>query len=171
MSNGFEKIRAYVVDKWGETGFFNINNSGRFSVPIKYLDEEGRMQVGLEIDGILIAPEDYHFKVRYGKGFEVTGPQQASVGKGGRSSFNINIKNKSTQEAKSFDVFVGDRLVGHIDELQPSKSISLAVGMAVRIDDLEDSENKSVSVEIREEGLPRQSYSVKILFKKVYNEE
>ena len=171
VSNSFEKIRAYAVDKWGDMGFFNINNSGRFSVPIKYLDEEGRMHVGLEIDGILIAAEDYHFQVSFGKGFEVTGPQQASVDKRGRSSFNINIKNKSSQEAKPFDVFIGDRLVGHVDELQPSKSISLAVGMAVRIDDLEDSENKSVPVEIREEGLPRQCYTVKILFKKVYNEE
>lgn len=171
VSNSFEKIRAYAVDKWGETGFFNINNSGRFSVPIKYLDEEGRMQVGLEIDGILIAPEDYHFKVKYGKGFEVTGPQEASVGKVGHSSFNINIKNKSSQEAKPFDVFVGDKLVDHVDGLQPFKSISVAVVTTVRIDELEDSENKIVSVVIREDGLPRQTYSIKILFKKVYNNE
>jgi hypothetical protein len=129
------------------------------------------MHVGLEMDGILIAPDNYHFRVKYGKGFEVIGPRQALIGKGGRSSFNITIKNKSKQDAMPFDVFVGDRLVGHGDGLQPSQSMSISVGMAVKIDELEDSETKSVSVEIREEGLPRQTYSVRILFKKVYNEE
>ena len=171
MSNSSENIRVYAVDKKGERDFFNVSNAGHFAIPMKFLDDNGRISVGLEMDGIMLAPESYYFKVKYGKGFGVVGPSKASVGNDNRSSFSITISNKSSQEAKPFDVYIGNRCINHVDGMEPYKSITLPVNMAVTINNLEDSETKDVMIEIREEGFPKQRYPVKIMFEKTYNKE
>lgn len=170
IKGGSDNMRAYSIDETNNITFWNINvETGAFHIPMTQLnDNKGTsVTVGLETDGIMLAPAVFTTKMSLGDGFNVTGPK-AVVSKNGQATFELTINNQTEQDAMAFDVVVNDDLEMHYDGLKAQQSISIPVEMSVKIPVLEDYVYKPIRVKITENGMPERTYKITIKFAKAY---
>lgn len=162
-----DNTRAYSIDDDGNITFWSINAAtNTFSIPLSQLDSTS-IAVGVETDGIVLAPTVFNTIVSLGDGFIVTAPK-AVVSKNGKASFELTIYNHTEQDAMPFDVVVNNNKERHFDGLQAKQSITIPVEVPVKIPALEDYVYKSIKVAIAENGMPERTYKVTIKFAKAY---
>lgn len=163
--------RAYSVDKAGNMTFWRIDSAtNSFQIPMSQLNGnmEAIVTVGLETDGVLLAPTVFTTQVNLRDGFTVTGPTKVTVDKNGHGSFDISICNNTEQAAMPFDVIINEGGESHFNGLQSQQCITIPVEIPVKIPALEDYVYKPIKVTITENGMPERTYKITIRFAKAY---
>lgn len=167
-TNKMEKMKAYICEQDGLT-FFDITD-GKFTVPIKHLDKNNQITIGLEENGVLLEPVVLSIseKTTDVSKFRISWfPSKViPVKPHGNANITITIKRKEG-DSSSFRASVfkdGRDMKTPIDGLiRLTKKIN-----NIRFKDGDDFSSQIVTIFIQEEGCTMESVSHKIQFEKKY---
>lgn len=167
-TNTMENMKAYICDQDGLT-FFEITD-GKFTVPIKHLDKNNQITIGLEENGVLLEPIVLSMseKTTDISKFRISWyPSKAiPVKPHGNATITVTIKKKEDDSA-SFRASVfkdGRDMKTPIDGLiKLTKKIN-----NIRFKDGGDFSSQVVTIYVQEEGCTMESVSHRIQFEKKY---
>ena len=167
LSGKPENMRIYTFDAQNKTTFFDVTD-GHFNIPKKYLDEKGRVILGIEENGIIMEPVEYTVPQRIlekGNYNVAVSSSTKKVKNGESANIIITIRNKA-ENVVPYSVYINGKLSknGETD-----REVKLQYKVQ-NIDFKNDTKTINLKIEIQEEGVPGSlSYPKSYTFERKYN--